>query len=292
MECKNMQLVGTTKNGNRRLVPCGKCIACRINKTSEWTLRLLYEREYWAKSSFVTLTYDDEHLPPSDSQYFNGTLKPSDSTLFWKSLRKDLSSPIKYYLCGEYGEKTHRSHMHSIIYGLDDSSTTKDLIFENWQKCDYAYFYNPRHKVVGSATHDSMQYVAGYCQKKLYDDYKLYKREDVVPPFSRSSQGIGLQYFLDNLSVLEEQGILDIKGRELPLPKYYKDKYPDLAFVQKNALDSLNTRIQRLVDNYGFDKVRDILHNNLLAVWNPDSIAKQETIIRNREKRFSSNGTL
>lgn len=287
MQCKNMQIVGTQKAGNRRLVPCGKCIACRINVTSEWTLRLMYEREYWNKANFITLTYDDVHLPQADSLFFKGTLKPSDSTLFWKNIRKDLGDEkIKYYLCGEYGDKGHRAHMHSVVYGLDTSQNTADLIYENWQKCDYAYFYGHLPQVVGSATHDSMQYVAGYCQKKLYDDMKLYENEGVQKPFSRQSQGLGLQYFLDNQKLLEEQGILDFKGRELPVPKYYKDKYPDMAFIQQNALDNLNTRIQRLVDKYGLETVKEIAHKHMLSIWHPETIREDEIVIRNREKRY------
>ena len=233
------------------------------------------------------MTYDDEHLPQADSLFFNGTLKPSDSTLFWKNIRKDLGSEkIKYYLCGEYGDKGHRAHMHSVVFGLDTSQDTADLIYENWQKCDYAYFYGHLPQVVGSATHDSMQYVAGYCQKKLHDDMKLYEKEGVEKPFSRQSQGLGLQYFIDNQKLLEEQGILDFKGRELPVPKYYKDKYPDLKFIQQNALDKLNNRIQSLVDKYGVDKVKDIVHKNLLSIWHPESIREDEIVIRNREKRY------
>lgn len=36
---------------------------CRINKTQAWVLRLELEKSNCDKSAFVTLTYDDEHLP-------------------------------------------------------------------------------------------------------------------------------------------------------------------------------------------------------------------------------------
>lgn len=44
-------------------VPCGKCIACQNNKRSSLSLKLRLE-EYTSKYCyFLTLTYDDEHLP-------------------------------------------------------------------------------------------------------------------------------------------------------------------------------------------------------------------------------------
>ena len=36
------------------LVPCGKCIACRISKRREWSIRMLHELEDHQKSVFVT----------------------------------------------------------------------------------------------------------------------------------------------------------------------------------------------------------------------------------------------
>lgn len=44
-------------------VPCGKCVACQNNKRSSLSLKLRLE-EYTSKYCyFLTLTYDDEHLP-------------------------------------------------------------------------------------------------------------------------------------------------------------------------------------------------------------------------------------
>lgn len=245
----------------------------------------MYEREYWREACFVTLTYDDEHLPPSESQYFQGTLKPSDSTLFWKNLRKDLTSPIKYYLCGEYGDKHHRSHMHAIIFGLNDSEQSKELLYENWRKCDYGYWY--KNKTVGSATHDSMQYVAGYCQKKLYDDMKLYEKENVIAPFSRSSQGLGTRYLLDNLDLIEKQGLLNVKGLNVPVPKYFVDKYPDNPVLQRLKWESCQRGYEKLSEKYGEELIKRLIA--LRVPLDLDSIDLKETVIRNREKRFGGN---
>lgn len=45
------------------LVPCGKCVACQNNKRSSLSLKLRLE-EYTSKYCyFLTLTYDDKHIP-------------------------------------------------------------------------------------------------------------------------------------------------------------------------------------------------------------------------------------
>ena len=50
-------------NGHVRYVPCGKCDACRINHGFEWSKRLEDECKCWPYSAFITLTYDDKHVP-------------------------------------------------------------------------------------------------------------------------------------------------------------------------------------------------------------------------------------
>ncbi|GHT42725.1 hypothetical protein AGMMS49921_08640 [Endomicrobiia bacterium] len=47
------------------LVPCCKCIACQINRKSEWSLRLIHESRDHDSKVFVTLTYDYKNLKTS-----------------------------------------------------------------------------------------------------------------------------------------------------------------------------------------------------------------------------------
>ena len=35
-------------------VPCGKCIACRVNKSAEWAVRAMHDVGYVEQSCFVT----------------------------------------------------------------------------------------------------------------------------------------------------------------------------------------------------------------------------------------------
>lgn len=54
-------------------IPCGRCIGCRLERSRQWALRCVHENQLHEESAFVTLTYDDAHLPPG------GTLKKKTS---------------------------------------------------------------------------------------------------------------------------------------------------------------------------------------------------------------------
>lgn len=115
-------------------IDCGKCIGCMLKYRSGWIVRLmsqLYTNIYKhgnGKASFVTLTYDDEHLP------FNASLCYKDVQLFMKSVRHYYDKyfgvkDIKFLCAGEYGvnnnysvygDSVHgRPHYHLIILGCD-----------------------------------------------------------------------------------------------------------------------------------------------------------------------------
>ena len=65
------------------IVPCGKCFYCRRKYILMWSLRLQHELiTYDNKAVFVTLTYDNENLPPDKS------VSVRDVQLFVKRLRK------------------------------------------------------------------------------------------------------------------------------------------------------------------------------------------------------------
>lgn len=79
---------GLTKDARKALnfttitVPCGKCIDCRLDRSRDWALRCMHElqtSEFGA--CFVTLTYDDAHLPEGRS------LDYRDFQLFMHRLR-------------------------------------------------------------------------------------------------------------------------------------------------------------------------------------------------------------
>lgn len=203
--------------GENVIVPCGHCMPCRINRVRAWTIRILMEYEsFGQKGLFITLTYDNEHLP------LNQTLVKSDLQKFLKRLRRDLGNRrIKYFACGEYGTKTQRPHYHLIVLGLDDND--RDLIKENWTFCDWLCLPN---SAIGSVCADSIRYVCGYVQKKLYGSSSKIEYESTgrIPPFQLQSQGLGLKYFEAHKEEYINTKGIPFKGTIASIPRYFKEK--------------------------------------------------------------------
>lgn len=130
-------------------------------------------------SSFVTLTYDEDHLPE------NGTLIPSDLQRWLKRLRKRLPNAIRFFACGEYGDQTGRPHYHVALFG-------KEPPYDPQKDPDIAQTWTDGYHFSGTLTVQSAHYIAGYVTKKMTskDDARLHGR---YPEFARMSlrPGIG-----------------------------------------------------------------------------------------------------
>lgn len=212
MQCVKPFLLKTTE-GQIIEMPCGNCLACKIQRSREWAMRLLHELEYWEKATFITLTYAPEHLPEKSS------LKPDDLQKFWKRLRKELKDKkIKYFACGEYGEKedkTHRPHYHAIVFGLGPED--EKLISEIWAMGNV---------FAGTVTYDSCRYVCDYIMKKYNSkkEKEIYADTGRKNPYKTCSQGLGLRFALDNRDSLEEDQGLTVRGVPCGVPRYYRKK--------------------------------------------------------------------
>lgn len=182
------------------LIPCGTCIGCRIDHSRNWANRMILELQDCEKAIFVTLTYDNNHLPRALNN--TPTLDVRDCQLFFKRLRKRFTGTrIRYYLAGEYGPKTLRPHYHAIIYGLS-LSDFPDLRVIGHNELKQVYYTSPLFEQVWSngfvqmseVSHKTCAYVARYTLKKQYGNSKYYKGKGISPEFSLSSRkpGIGL----------------------------------------------------------------------------------------------------
>ena len=83
------------KMGTGMVVPCGKCMACRVKRTMEWSVRILDEASYYKTNTFLTLTYNDENLPKDGSlskeevqKYLKGYVKG------WMVVRLSSTRPV------------------------------------------------------------------------------------------------------------------------------------------------------------------------------------------------------
>lgn len=133
--------------------------------------------EAWCheKCSFVTLTYRDAPVGPA-----RGNLSPRDVQLFLKRLRKAVwPLEIRYYLVGEYGERTARPHYHLALYGLGEEDS--ELIGRVWAK---------GFVCVLPLCQRTAQYVVGYVTKK-FDASVLAGRVPVFARMSTHPRGLG-----------------------------------------------------------------------------------------------------
>lgn len=144
------------------LIPCGKCIECLLSKKKRIKSRIMYEIKKNKYNYFITLTYKNNPK----------TLNYKDIQLFFKKIRRTINcEKMKYYVVGEYGEKTGRPHWHLILSGIKLEDTLKlyklgtngayynsNLISECWNYKGWA--------VIARATEPTAAYVANYCLKK------------------------------------------------------------------------------------------------------------------------------
>lgn len=104
MLCRSPFMVGPIPCG------CGKCPPCRVDRHRLLRSRMILESLTHDENAFITLTYDDDHVPARAS------LNPKDLQLFFKRLR--LRHKVRYYGVGEYGGQTLRPHYHVACFGL------------------------------------------------------------------------------------------------------------------------------------------------------------------------------
>ena len=62
-------------------VPCGICQDCLKSHARDWAVRIMAETKAHEKNWFITLTYDDDHLP------FDGMLVKDEISKFNKKLK-------------------------------------------------------------------------------------------------------------------------------------------------------------------------------------------------------------
>lgn len=126
---------------------------------------MLLESRLHGDSSFVTLTYDEEHLPEE------GSLNPRHTQGWLKRLRKSLGADrVRYYLVGEYGESTWRPHYHVALFGYPAcergrTEHRESVCCGSCQRIKETWGFGGVD--VGELTLESAQYIAGYVTKKL-----------------------------------------------------------------------------------------------------------------------------
>jgi hypothetical protein len=267
-------------------IPCGNCIGCRQDIAEDWAIRCYHESMMHSASGFVTLTYDDEHLPAD----FSVDLR--EVQLFMKKLRKAYGKGIRFFAASEYGTLNFRPHYHLLTYGVDFRSDrqlykvteqgplyTSDKLATIWGKgfC-----------TIGSATLKSAFYCLQYVFDKRGGDHAAnrYVRQHPVtseivtckPEFRTMSGGLGASWFHKYKASTFPSDFLVIDGRQYAVPRYYqklleKEAQPTTRHLPTydltiNSNEFRDLKIQRLKR-----RRKDRHENNT-----PDRLAVRETI--------------
>lgn len=228
-------------------IPCGKCIGCRLEYSRQWADRCMLEAQEHEQSYFVTLTYDDEHVPRSSYEIEDTgecgdtfTLCKRDFQLFMKRLRKNYKhdNKLRFFMCGEYGTHTLRPHYHVIIFGLK----LDDLQFYKKSSQNFNYYnseflqkcWKKGYVVITDVSWETCAYTARYVMKKANgQDKDFFELHNMEPEFVLMSRkpGIARNYFdehKDDIYLTDEIIFSTSKGGKSSRPPRYFDQLFEL----------------------------------------------------------------
>lgn len=226
-------------SGNAKmLVPCGKCENCIKLRRMHWSIRLQEENKVSLNSWFVTLTYNDQHLPVKDGYV---TLRKNDLQKYFKRLRHD-NNKLKYYGVGEYGGKLYRPHYHAIVFNADPLS-----IVDKWSDKNG----DIGNVKIGNVSDASINYVSGYIINKIH-----YASDKIQNPFAIMSKGLGKAFTENSRGFYREQNdytYISKGGVRNSLPRYYRERIWNEA-ERKEISDRNKERMKKEVEEIFYDE--------------------------------------
>lgn len=254
------------------LFPCGTCVGCRTDKREQWATRCTHEAQMHDTSSFITLTYANEHLPDDYS------VDKRVWQLFMKRLRLIIGHKVRFFACGEYGDQNLRPHYHALIFGhsfLADrefhSTTTRGDRQYTSASLSKAWPYG--RSLISDFEPALAGYVAGYVMKKIGGEPAAthYLRTHpltgapvkVAPEFALQSRnpGIGSTWFEKYKSDAFPSDFIVIEGRQRPVPQYYSRKLiqEELQPIQRKRKARSVTAVKKANNTPERLKVREFI---------------------------------
>jgi len=215
-------------------VPCGQCIGCRLERSRQWAIRCVHEAQLHEDNSFITLTYNNENLPP------DGSLRLKDFQDFMKRLRARTGVRIRFFHCGEYGPKFGRPHYHACLFGYDFPDRvyfktvnksrlyTSELLSSLWPV---------GFSTVGDVTFESAAYVARYIMKKVTGakaedhywkiDEMTGEVSEVRPEYTTMSRrpGLASEWYEQFHDDVYPDDFVVLRGNTYRPPKFYDRRF-------------------------------------------------------------------
>ena len=207
---------------DRQVLPCGQCRGCRAAYHREWSARCVHEACMHEVNSFVTLTYDDEHLP------VGGSLDLEAVPVLIRALRKR-GKKVRYFYCGEYGERSGRPHYHALLFGLDFPDKKLYSVrngYPVFRSRELECVWKSGLCEIGSVTPSSAGYVTRYISKRITGSWAKAKYGDRVPEFGRMSRnpGIGAAWIDKYGFEVFAQDRCHVNGSFVKPPRYYVNR--------------------------------------------------------------------
>lgn len=214
-----------SKSGIEYLTACRKCRACRARKSNEkMIVGIFAAAEFKKKGQFLTLTYNDEHLPYG--------LNHADFSNFMKKLRQNTGiKDLKMFMAGEYGEEgeEHREHFHVLFFNhrfpieeIEKAWTEprkrgrkRKGIEEELKPLGFVYD--------GTCTPEAMKYCSGYVAKGGYDP-----DSDKRPPYGRFSCHLPDNLTNKEIKKICQTGKIEYNGRMFLVPELWRRRYADV----------------------------------------------------------------
>lgn len=258
-------------------IPCGHCLECRQQHASMWADRCTFEAKQYKYNYFITLTYDDKHLPA------NGSLSKDDFKKFIKSVRDYFrlhygETNIRFFGCGEYSPKL-RPHYHILLFNCNIRDLARDFElkeddgrYHRYKRPTATAFYsrviydcwdNKGMICVDDVNYNTASYVAGYVLKKANEkNVQALEHLGLEPEFIRMSNhpGIGANLFTDDLFT-NDMIIVPRSGgaKHSVIPRYYEkllEKYDPIWYENLKG-DRAVKRLAKLNQYIGSDKFKD-----------------------------------
>ncbi|QXP08224.1 MAG: replication initiator protein [Arizlama microvirus] len=218
------------------VVPCGHCMACRLERARQWAIRCVHEASMHEHNCFLTLTYRDGSVPRSidleTGEIAAGDFPSLDKrniVLFMKRLRKEFGSGIRFLQCGEYGEKYARPHHHVLLFNFkfpDQVFHRRSGGYNLYRSVSLERLWPHGFSEIGSLTFESAAYVARYITKKWFGDDVDEIYQGRLPEYITMSRrpGIGRNWLDANINVVYPVDRLYIRPGLLGRPPKYYDK--------------------------------------------------------------------
>lgn len=311
MNCSNPKIIAVNVNGDiiNFLIPCGKCYACQQRIKSEWVTRLSYECE-GCHVAFLTLTYDDEHVPVmsgfSRQDVYDATMnhkaydmcriwKP-DSSLFLMKLRRDWRNftgrkdLLRYVLNFEYGDTNSRPHGHCIlIFPPDVSRETYISYMEHlgthpyndkrannvprmhFAPCIWDFGNITSQYVYEDIRVNETSALSAYVSKHCTKTCTGTQKQNTFAPIFRKTSKFGGGIGINQM--LSDANVIDCYESGKPLVVYGKDGTPYKVAVPRSVKRRLHP--QNLTLNEAFDLSRQLFTNEKKSV---DTYARSHNI--------------